>query len=109
MGKSILRREGGRGGGSDRQHMARVIEFGAQRREPLVLHQHEKVRLGAIGLRHPIEAGRAVLDRIDAIAGNRLAGRQQHARQRFGAQSFDRVAVDRLDDGHGFRTYFAQI
>ena len=50
---------------------------GAQAREPLILHQHQEVRLRQIGGRRGIEAGRAVLDGIEPVAGDGLARAQR--------------------------------
>ena len=57
----------------DRQRVARVVEAGAQRRQPLVLHQHQKAHLRLIARRRRVEAGRAVLDGIEPVARHGLA------------------------------------
>ncbi len=51
-----------------------LIERRAQGREPLVLHQHQEMRLRQIGRRGGVEPGRPVLDGIEPVAGQRLAG-----------------------------------
>ena len=39
----------------DRQRMARLVIVGAQRRQPLVTHQHQETLLGEIGRRRRVE------------------------------------------------------
>ena len=84
----------------DAEHVGLVVERGAQAGEPLVLHQHEKMLLGEIGAPDRVEAGRSVLDGIEPVAGNGLAGRKRDAMKRLGAEAFDRVAVDGVDVRH---------
>ena len=73
---------------------------GSAGRRSLVLHQHQKMLLGRIGALDRIEAGRAVLDGIEPVAGNGLAGRQRGALKRLRAQALDRIALDRTDFWH---------
>ncbi|MGY3618670.1 hypothetical protein ACVJGD_004866 [Bradyrhizobium sp. USDA 10063] len=79
------------------QDMARIVELGAQRHQPLVPLQHQEMRFrqpfGLTG----IEAARAVLDGVAAVRQQCLAGLEFGPRQRLGGQAFDGIAVDTGD------------
>ena len=51
----------------DRQRMARLVVIGAQAGQPLIAHQHQEAGFGEISGCGAVEAGRAVLDGIEAV------------------------------------------
>ena len=82
----------------DRQRVGRVVVAGAQRRQPLVPHQHQELGLGQMLRGGRVEAGRPVLDRDTSGRRAASAPASSAARgERLGAQALHRIAVDRLD------------
>ena len=66
----------------DGQRLGGIVELRAQRRQPLVAHQHQEIDLGQVPRRVRVEAARPVLDGIGAVERQRLAGRQRDLLQR---------------------------
>ena len=56
--------------------MGRLIVAGAQRRQPLVTHQHQEALLGKIGGCRWVEAARPILDGIEPVGWERLPSRE---------------------------------
>ena len=59
----------------DRQCVGPLIELGSKCGEALVAHQHQEPLLREIGGRGRVEAGGTILDGIEAVGGDGLAGR----------------------------------
>ena len=79
--------------------MVRLVVVGAQRRQPLVAHQHQEALLGEIGRRGGVETAGAVLDGIEPVGRQGRADRKGRARQRLRRQPLHRVAVNGVDPG----------
>ena len=59
------------------ERVARVVEAGAQPRQPLVAHQHQVALLGLVAGRGRVEAGGPVLDGVEAVGRQRRADRKR--------------------------------
>jgi hypothetical protein len=77
--------------------VGRLVQAGAQPRQPLVAHQHEVALLGLIAGRIGIEAGGPVLDGVEPIGRQRRADRKLRPLERFGREPLHRIAVDSVD------------
>jgi len=75
---------------TDGQGMARLIELGPQRGQPLIAHQHQEADFGEIGGGGGIEAASAVLDGVEPVGRQGAADRQLGAGQRLWRQSLNR-------------------
>jgi hypothetical protein len=86
-GAALLRGE--RAGGEldsvllDCQHRARMIIARRKPRQPRIARQHQEFDFRLVHGRRRIVARRAVLDRVETIAGKILPRPQHHALQRF--------------------------
>ena len=60
----------------DDERVGRLVIVGAQRRQPLIAHQHQETNFGEVGGGGGIEAAGAVLDGIEPVGGQGRADRQ---------------------------------
>ena len=71
-----------RAGLADRQGRGRIVESCRQRRQALVLHQHQKTCLGQPARLGGIELRPAILDGEGTVVGEGLAGSERDLSQR---------------------------
>jgi hypothetical protein len=85
--------------------VACLVEASAQPGQPLVTHQHQVALLGLMAGCGGVEAGRPVLDGVEAIARQGFADRKLRALERLRGKPLHRIAVDGVDfwifDAHG--------
>src|SRR5581483_5268438 len=89
--------------GMDGQGMACLVVIGAQCGQPLVAHQHQEALLGEIGRSRGVEAGGPILDGVEPVGRQGLAGFQDSPGQSLRRQAFYGVSVDGLDAGGGHK------
>ena len=68
----------------DNERVALLVIVGAQRRQPLIAHQHQETLLGKIGGGGGIEAARAIFDRVEPVGGQGLPDGEPGLRQGLG-------------------------
>ncbi len=83
----------------NREDVARIVELGAQPRQPFVPHQHQEMRLRQPFRFRRVKTGGAVFDRVAAVGQKRLTGAKLGAGKLLGGQALDGVAIDSGDPG----------
>jgi hypothetical protein len=83
----------------DGESLRGVLEYGSQRRQPLVAHQHQEIDLRQVPRGVGIEPARSILDGVGPVEGEGLAGGELGFVQLFRRQALDRVAVQRFELG----------